>query len=298
LISTGSTEQRTWRYFGIWTLASAGLFARPLYELFRLALQDDTSSHILLIPIISAWLLYSERPVHEILRASVRWPAAAFIVASALAALFSWNCTSCTARDHLSAYVLSLILLMTGGFVLIFGSARAKASSFALSFLLLAVPIPEVPLDKLIYCLQVGSAHVAAVFFDLSGAPVLRDGLVFHLPNLSIEVAQECSGIRSSLALLILALLVAHFSFRSFWKKLLFIAAGLLMMLIKNGIRITTLTLLASYVDPGFLYGRLHREGGVVFFLISLALLLPLYWALRKGEEKSAVTGDSMLSPG
>ena len=59
------------------------------------------------------------------------------------------------------------------------------------------------------------------------------------------------------------------------------------MMLVKNGIRIATLTLLANYVNPEFLYGRLHRQGGVVFFLIGLALLLPVFWYLRRGEVDS-----------
>ena len=60
-----------------------------------------------------------------------------------------------------------------------------------------------------------------------------------------------------------------------FWNQLLSVACRLLMMVLKNGIRIATLTLLAMYVDPSFLTGRLHREGGVVFFRMSLLLLLP-----------------------
>ena len=61
--------------------------------------------------------------------------------------------------------------------------------------------------------------------------------------------------------------------------------AGLLIMVVKNGIRIATLTILAQYVDPGFLYGRLHREGGVVFFLLGLVLLLPILWLLQRSEK-------------
>jgi len=86
---------------------------------------------------------------------------------------------------------------------------------------------------------------------------------------------------------LILAVLVSHFSFRPWWKKLAFVAAGLLMMVVKNGIRIASLTLLANYVDPDFLYGKLHHRGGVVFFLIGLALLIPVYQVLRRGEGAS-----------
>jgi exosortase/archaeosortase family protein len=92
------------------------------------------------------------------------------------------------------------------------------------------------------------------------------------------------------MALIVLALLVAHFAFHPVWKKVAFVAAGLLMMIIKNGVRIATLTLLANYVNPQFLYGNLHRQGGVVFFLLGLALLLPVYWLLKQGERS---TGDT-----
>ena len=56
-------------------------------------------------------------------------------------------------------------------------------------------------------------------------------------------------------------------------------------MVVKNGLRIVTLSILANYVDPGFLYGRLHREGGIVFFLLALGLLLPVYKLLKRGED-------------
>jgi exosortase/archaeosortase family protein len=72
------------------------------------------------------------------------------------------------------------------------------------------------------------------------------------------------------------------------WKKLIFIVTGLLMMLVKNGVRIATLTILANYVDPDFLYGRLHHDGGVVFFLVGLGLMLPIYWFLKKGEPNDS----------
>jgi len=71
------------------------------------------------------------------------------------------------------------------------------------------VPIPNFLLDRLIFLLQEGSAWITGALFDLVGVPALREGLVFHLAKVSIEVAKECSGIRSSMALLILALLVA-----------------------------------------------------------------------------------------
>jgi exosortase len=286
LTSTSPRELNPWLIFGVWVLLCFLLFWKPVYGLIQLASHDDTASHIVLIPFISAWLLYTERKKPQREGPFKIRPAAPFFAASVLVGVFTLVCNTCVPGTRLSGSALSLVLLVTAGFVFILGWAAAKSSWFALAFLLFAVPIPEFFLGKIIYWLQAGSAAIAEFFFNLSGAPVLREGFVFRLPRMSIEVAQECSGIRSSLALLILALLVAHFSFRPFWKKLVFIAAGLCMMLIKNGIRIASLTLLANYVNPAFLTGNLHRQGGVVFFLIGIALLLPVFWILRSGEAR------------
>lgn len=219
-------------------------------------------------------------------QAKIGYPTAlAFLVlALALTALTS-SSTSLNPSEWLSASILSLILLIVSGFIFLFGDRAAWASRFPFAFLLFAVPLPDFLLKRVVYWLQSGSAAVAELFFDMSGFPVLREGFVFRLPRISIEVAQECSGIRSSIALLILAVLVSHFSFRSFWKQTVFVGAGLVMMIVKNGIRIATLTLLANYVNPDFLYGKLHHRGGIVFFLIGLALLMPVYWLLRRGEN-------------
>jgi exosortase len=288
---TPSTPAKRWLIFGVWALVSILVFAKPVSNLIQLANQDESASHILLVPFISAWLLYSERKEQLPASGFALWPALAMFVPSVFIGTTSLYCTACAPKDQLTLYILALILLLASGFVLSFGAENAKASWFGLAFLLFAVPLPDAALRKVIYWLQLGSAAVAELFFNLSGTPVLREGFVFRLPKLSIEVAQECSGIRSSLALLILAVLITHFSFRPLWKKLVFVLAGLCMMLIKNGIRIATLTLLANYVNPGFLDGRLHHQGGIVFFLIGLGLLLPVYWLLRKGEVSYASTG-------
>lgn len=291
--STPTTPAKQWLIFGVWTLVSIIVFAKPVTALIQLANRDESASHILLIPFISAWLLYSERKEQSPASGRTLWPSVALFLPSVLIGIAVLTCNACAPKDRLTLYTLALVLLLGAGYVLAFGVDDAKRSWFGLAFLLFAVPLPDVALRKIIYWLQVGSAAVAELFFNLSGAPVLREGFVFRLTKFSIEVAQECSGIRSSLALLILAVLVTHFSFRPMWKKCVFVLAGLCMMLIKNGIRIATLTLLANYVNPGFLEGRLHHQGGVVFFLIGLGLLLPVYWLLLKGEVPGAVTGQA-----
>ena len=274
----------------VWVVLCVLVFWKSVFALFHLAEQDETASHIILVPFITAWLIYTERKQLPA-RNSLEFRAGLFFALPAiLLTLLILRCSSCTPKETLSGFILALILLLVAGFVIILGKEAAKSSWFAFAILLFAVPLPESLLNKTIYWLQSGSASVAELLFNLSGVPVLRQGFYFYLPEVSIEVAQECSGIRSSIALLILALLVAHFAFRPFWKKAVFVLAGLAMMLIKNGVRIATLTLLANYVNRDFLYGRLHHQGGVVFFVIGLALLLPVYWLLRRGEAAPGIS--------
>ena len=293
---TDSRDRRKWLAYLAWVALCVLVFWKPVFTLFHLAEQDETASHIILIPFISAWLIYTERKQSQVRDSLELRSVLPFLLPALLLTLLVLRCARCTPKETLSGLILALILLLFAGFIAILGKEAAKSSWFAFAILLFAVPLPESFLNKTIYWLQSGSAAVAELLFNLSGVPVLRQGFYFYLPEVSIEVAQECSGIRSSIALLILALLVAHFAFRPLWKKAVFVLAGLAMMLIKNGVRIATLTLLANYVNRDFLYGRLHHQGGVVFFVIGLALLLPVYWLLRRGENTTGIARNATTS--
>jgi exosortase len=284
--SLGSLSRRV-RFYAGWVVLGCLLLLHPVLAFASYALSNDNASHLLLIPVISAWILFLERDrIFKILSSDLR-ASLLFLIGGAAVALVALSFGSAwTSLNRLSVYIFALVLLWIAGFAFFFGRSALSQARFPLAFLLLAIPIPDFFLDKAIYFLQKGSAEIAAVLFDWSGAPVLREGFVFHLAHVNIEVARECSGIRSSLALLILAILVAYFYLKTFWKQVVLVVAGLFVMILKNGVRIVTLTLLASYVDPGFLYGRLHREGGVVFFLLGLLMLAPLLWFLERSEPK------------
>jgi exosortase len=286
--SLGSLSRRVLCY-AAWVVGCCLLLLHPVLEFVSYALSNDNASHLLLIPVISAWILFLERDrIFKILSSDVRVGLLFFIAGAAFAlAAFSLG-SAWTSLNRLSVYIFALLLMWIAGFAFFFGRTAFSQARFPLAFLLLAIPIPDFFLDKAIYLLQKGSAEIAAILFDWSGVPVLREGFVFHLAHVNIEVARECSGIRSSLALLILAILVAHFYLKTFWKQVVLVAAGLFVMILKNGVRIVTLTLLASYVDPGFLYGRLHHQGGVFFFLLGLLMLAPLLWFLERSEPKEA----------
>jgi exosortase len=279
-----SITKRWWLFAG-WCVLSSLLFMGPLVATVRTSLTNDDSSYLVLIPFLSAWIIFVEhrKIVLDFSYAKLFGGSLLFLAGcAALAARVAGGSSSLGLQ--LSGYILSLVLFWVAGFVFLFGKSTFKAGYFPLLFLFLMVPLPKVLLEHVIHFLQAGSAWITGALFDLLGVPVLREGFVFHLARVNIEVAEECSGIRSSVVLLILALLVAHFRLRSFWKKVLFLACGFFMMILKNGIRIVSLTLLGVYVDPSFLYGRLHHQGGIVFFLLSLLLLAPVLWLLQRGE--------------
>jgi exosortase len=277
------TRSPRWFLYSLWLLASGILFWRPLREVIAYSFHNDSASYILLIPLISASVIWFERD------AIFREMSSDFITAggcAAGAALFVaipiLNIGSLSQPGPLTCYVLSMILLSVAGFAVFFGRTAIRNARFSLLFLLLAVPLPAPLLLQVVHFLQKGSAEIAAGLFHLSGVPYAREGMIFDFGNLSIVVAEECSGIRSSIAILILALLAAHFYLRSFWKQASFVAAAIFVMILKNGIRIATLTLLALFVNPSFLFGRLHHHGGIVFFLIGLIVMFPILALLRR----------------
>ena len=294
MLNPGSRDTRRWAIYGSWVLVCLGIFWKPLYALYELVTNDESASHILLVPLIAATLLYLERKPLERNGSRDYRIALCFAIPAITCALLASRNGWSDSKHQLSSFILALWLFLIAGFVAILGSKTARNSFFPLAFLAFAIPMPDAILNRVIYWLQAGSAEIASFFFDLSGAPVLREGMVFRLSKVSIIVARECSGIRSSIALLILAVLVAHFSFRPLWKKCAFVAAGLMMMLVKNGIRIATLTLLANYVDVDFLTGKLHHRGGIVFFLIGLLILVPVFWLLQRGERRPREAGTSL----
>jgi len=281
-LTLANHNYRRWLLFCLWLIASVAIPWRILTSLLNYSLGNDDASHILLIPFISAWLLFLDRRrIFSHLSSDI-----ALSIPLAILGLLSVMWSSPARLESHSLTALGLVLLWIAGFALAFGWEATKTARFPLLFLFLFIPLPEALLGKVVYFLQRGSTEITALFFSLTPVPVLREGFVFHLPRFSIEVARECSGIRSSIALLVLAILTGHLLLKSFWRQTVLVLAGIVVMIIKNGIRIVTLTLLANYVDPGFLYGNLHREGGVVFFMIGLLLLVPVLWLLQRGESR------------
>jgi exosortase len=185
--------------------------------------------------------------------------------------------------------MFALVTWWIGSVVFCFGIRTFQAFLFPLCFLLWVIPIPDFALDATIHSLQQQSAFAARVLFLMAGVPVTQDGIMLVHPDLDIEVAPECSSIRSSLMLLITSLLLAHLFLRSGWRKAVFVLAAIPLAAVKNGLRIFTIVELGTRVDPGFFNGKFHHRGGIIFFAISLGMMAVLLWQLRRSESLEGV---------
>jgi exosortase len=263
------------------------MFWKPLRTLVAFSLEHDYGSHILLIPAVSAYFLYWERrEVFSKVQFSLLAGAALF-VAGGVWWLAHAHPPFSGENAYFSLMILSVVLMWISGFIFFYGARAFSAARFPLLVLLLMVPIPGFLLERVIYSLQAGSAATAYWLFRLVGVPVFQQGFVLSLPALDIEVAKECSGIRSSLALLLTTLIVGQFTLRSIWRKFLLVLSTLPILVLKNGIRIVTVSLLSIYVDRGFLQGPLHKSGGIAFYLLGLLALVPIIIWLRRSEHST-----------
>jgi exosortase len=285
ILTARPTQLQRHLLFGGYSLCLIALNARVLHALIELSLRDGTASHLVFVPFVTAVLIWLKREsVFRPVRSFGAFEIGVFVVAGALAWAGCMLWASHSGQDALSASVGALVVLWVSGFLLCYGRAAFRAALFPLLFLAFMIPMPRTLLDGVTLFLKTGSTDVVAGLFTLTGTPYLREGFIFSLPKFAIEIADECSGIRSSIALLLTSLLAGDMFLKTGWKKILLVIAIVPTAVVKNGIRIVTLSLLASYVDPSFLTGQLHHEGGFVFFLLALLILSPLFVLLRNSE--------------
>ena len=222
-----------------------------LLALYSYARSDETASHLVLTPFITCGLvLLHRRAIFASVETSWRVGSALLFAGAVLWMLASPYSASLDQKAALIPVAASLVVLWIGAFVLCFGNRASRAALFPLLFLSLMVPLPDVVLNRSIEWLKNGSTEAVAWLFTLTGMPYLREGYLFVLPNRAIEVADACSGIRSTLALFITSLLAGYLLLDTAWKRSVLVLVILPLAILKNAVRIVTLSLLAIHVDP------------------------------------------------
>lgn len=281
------SEWREWVLASGYLLACAlpAVLALPLLRpLLVLVSSDQTFSHIPFAPMVSACFLFADRKrIFAGERRPSRFCVAVTVAGFAAVLLAGANPWHWGASNQISLLVLGFVLAWAGAFGIFFGATALRAARFPLLFLFFAIPIPEALLSGIVAFLQRGSADAVDLIFRLFHAPVARNGFEFSLPGVTIRIAEECSGIRSTLALVMTAALAGHLWLRSFPRTLLLCLAAIPIAILKNAIRIAVLSWLAVRVDPRFLTGSIHHQyGGAIFYGVGLAMLAGAIALLRK----------------
>src|SRR5216683_437425 len=262
----------------------AAAFGKPLVALFVHVANSNLHSYILLVPFVWGYLVYIRRnqPRAEY-SSSPGWAAAPLVMG--LAALgAAESITTLSRNDFLTLIALSFVSLLTAGGFLVLGRTWMSDMVFPFSFLIFLLPMPDAMANALETASKLASTEAANLFFNMTNTPTLRDGTIFHLPNITIEVAQECSGIRSSWVLFITSLLAANLFLKSPWRRVALVAAVIPLGIIRNGFRVWVIGTLCIRFGPQMLHSVIHRSGGPAFFVLSLIpLLLMLLW-LHQGE--------------
>lgn len=256
----------------------------PLVRLFQLAWNSEQYSHILLVIPASVILLAFENRERFVVRRS--WFAACMLISFGVA--LGVASASAASDVQLFLQIVGLVTFWIAAYVLCFGWQPSLA--FPVLFLFFLAPLPSAVMQKIIFFLQYGSTEVAYLFLKWFSVPVVKTGFVLSLPTLNIEVAQECSGIRSSITLLLTTLVLSHLYLKSRWRQALVCASVVPLAIIKNGFRVFILSSLATYRDPSWLDGRLHHNGGVLFFALALGVVSALIIGFHRSEQAGQPT--------
>jgi exosortase C (VPDSG-CTERM-specific) len=279
-----------WRFWSAacFVIVLLAAFGQSLIGLANYAAHSSLHSYILLIPFVSGYLLYLRRDQLSKERVA-DLPFGIVLLGCGLGVFLFTHWLAFAGRAPADNYYFvllttSLLCCLAAGGFFFFGRDWMRAAAFPLAYLIFMVPMPDAMADALETASKYASAEVANLFFHLSGTPFLRAGLIFQLPNITIEVAQECSGIRSSWVLFITSVLAANLFLKTPWRRFALIAFVIPLAILRNGFRILVIGLLCVNVGPQMIHSVIHRRGGPVFFVLSLIPLFLLLWWLRKGE--------------
>lgn len=291
-------------------------YAAMLAKLTQQWWTDENYSHGLLIPFVIAYILWSERA--RLISASKRpliWWGGACVV-FALGMLWAG-----TAGAELFLQRMSLVLMCAGIVLYFWGWQVLRLALVPLALLALAIPIPAIIFNQIAFPLQLFASRCAVWAMQLLDIPVLRQGNVIELMPLGatttkkLEVVEACSGIRSLMTLVTLAVVYSYFSYpRSaaqrgggpfawlkrygFWRSLLIVGSAVPIAIVTNAARVSGTGILARYYGTQVADGFFHEFSGWVVYIVAFLLLFAVGWlldlvALRRKREARAPQAPS-----
>ncbi len=272
----GSPNRRLWLWHGAALALLIGfLYADILARLVQQWWNDPNFSHGFFVPAFSAFMIWQQR---RRLAAQAVVPCwfGLVVIAGALTILIVGVLG---AELFLSR---SSFVFLLGGLVIHFlGWRLFRAMLFPWAFLFLMIPLPAIIFNEIAFPLQLLASRLASLLLALLGVPVLREGNVLQLPTMALEVVEACSGIRSLLSLVTLAIIYGYLLDTGVLRRVLLAVAAVPIAVAANGLRVMGTGFLAHYWSAEKAEGFFHIFSGWVIFVLSLGMLFSLHGVMR-----------------
>ena len=172
----------------------------------------------------------------------------------------------------------SMVLLLAGVIIYLYGFLIFKELLFPLVFLLFMIPIPAQIYSSLTIPLQLFVSKVSVWLASTIGIPIYREGNVIHLPDRTMQVVQACSGLRSMVSLLMLSAILGYFTLKSNFLRFALFLSGIPAAIFVNIIRVSLMVFAFYYFNYDLTKDSVHTVFGIIIFFIALIII-----ALTKG---------------
>ena len=249
----------------------AVLYREVVPELITAWGTDDNYSHGYLIPPIAAYFAWERR--QKFLAAAPG--------SSLLGLLLVLGSVVVLALGVLGIELfltrISLVGVLVGAVLFLFGWARLRVMLFPLALLLLMIPLPAIIFNQIAFPLQLIASQFGEAVIRAADIPVLREGNVLVLANISLEVAEACSGIRSLISLLTLAIVFGYIGDSRNWARVLIALSSVPVAVIANGGRVAGTGVAAHYYGAAAAEGFFHEFSGWLVFIVAFALMMLLH---------------------
>jgi EpsI family protein len=243
----------------------------------------DIYSYGCLVPILSLYLIWQSQPaLAKVASQPNFWGCVPLAVSAALYLLGVIASDQFLMRIALVLTILSAVFLMFGGRIFC-------ALSFPLFYLFLMIPFPYALAKTISHNMMLFDAKHAATVLQGLGYPVYLDGNFLHLPFITLEVAEVCSGIASMFALFVLGVFWSYFLPMARGYKVLLAVFTVPFAIIVNLFRIVLTVLLTFWFGPAVLKSDFHMWTGTFNFVLAVFLFLYLGELLRKRVGRAPV---------
>jgi len=266
---------RYWQYLLLAALTT-WLYWPTLVRLVQQWGSDQNFSHGYFVPLFSAFVIWQDRDRLARVNRQPNWSGVALIVPGlALLILGQLGAELFLSRSSL--------LLVLAGFVVLFGGWNFfRALLFPWAFLFLMIPIPAIIFNQITFPLQILASKLAAATLPLFGVPVLRQGNVMTLASQVLQIAEACSGIRSLMSLVTLAIIYGYLMERRVWIRYVLAIAAVPVAVAANSFRVISTGLMVEYWDPEKAEGYFHSSWGWIVFVVSLLMLYGVHGLIRR----------------